>query len=36
MGLYVARTIVEAHGGKIVLSSTDRGTQAEISLGGVG
>jgi signal transduction histidine kinase len=32
MGLYVARAIVEAHGGRIVLASEGRGTEAEIRL----
>ncbi|MGH7896855.1 MAG: sensor histidine kinase [Candidatus Binatia bacterium] len=32
MGLYVARAIVEAHGGNIDLRSTDGGTRAEIAL----
>ena len=32
MGLYVARAIVEAHGGRIVLVSEGRGTEAEIHL----
>lgn len=32
MGLYVARTIVEAHGGAISLSSGERGTAAEVRL----
>jgi signal transduction histidine kinase len=32
MGLFVARTIVEAHGGTISLSSGERGTAAEIRL----
>jgi hypothetical protein len=33
MGLYVARAIVEAHGGALALLNTDRGTKAEIRLG---
>jgi signal transduction histidine kinase len=32
MGLYVARAIVEAHGGRIVLASAGGGTEAEIRL----
>src|SRR5262249_36529999 len=30
MGLYVARAILEAHGGTITLASTENGTEAEI------
>ena len=33
MGLYVARAIVEAHGGDINLESGDTGTRAEIRIG---
>ena len=32
MGLYVARAIVEAHGGRITLVNGDRGTEASIHL----